>query len=185
MSRYMKSSYDHTAKSYHLLNPMETLPMETECLFKENFVFHCPFIGERCKVGQVSEGFLNVVLVPEEHAEGLYRKYKEPLIIQATYLKLCRHSKRNLVRITDYHFKIWPTMLLVKASLSIWCFFNLTAFHKCRDFGLNSLVSHIFSSSAYYSWAGLTQVIINTQASFHLILTANIFQKKKKKTIAL
>lgn len=57
--------------TYHLTNPVETLAMEAECLFKQHLVLHCPLIRKRCEVCQISQGFLHTVLVPEEHSKGL------------------------------------------------------------------------------------------------------------------
>lgn len=45
--------------------------MEAEGLFEQNPVLHCPFIWEWSEVGEVGEGLLHIVLVPEEHAQGL------------------------------------------------------------------------------------------------------------------
>lgn len=57
--------------TYHLLDPVKSFPMETECLFKQDLVFHCPLIWEWCKVWQICQRLLNVVLVPKQHPKGL------------------------------------------------------------------------------------------------------------------
>jgi len=56
---------------YHLLDPVEALPMETKGLFKQDFVFHCPLIRKGREIREVRKGLLNVVLVPEQHAKCL------------------------------------------------------------------------------------------------------------------
>ena len=56
---------------HHLLDAVECLAMETEALFKENLVLHRPLIWERREVGQVCQGLLYIVLVPEQHAQRL------------------------------------------------------------------------------------------------------------------
>lgn len=45
--------------------------MEAERLLEQHFVLHSPLIRERSEVGQVSQGFFDVVFVPEEHAKSL------------------------------------------------------------------------------------------------------------------
>lgn len=57
--------------TYHLLDPVKGFPMETEGLFKQDLVFHCPLIRERSKVWQICQRLLYVVLVPKQHPEGL------------------------------------------------------------------------------------------------------------------
>lgn len=56
---------------YHLLDPVKALSMEAKCLFKQDFIFNCPFIRERSEVGQIRKGLLNIVFMPEQHAESL------------------------------------------------------------------------------------------------------------------
>ena len=51
--------------TYHLLDPVKGFPMETEGLFKQDLVFHCPLIWEWSKVWQICQRLLDVVLVPE------------------------------------------------------------------------------------------------------------------------
>lgn len=58
-------------EQHHLLDPVETLAMEAEGLFKQNPVLHRPLVWERSEVREVSQGLLHIVLVPEEHAQGL------------------------------------------------------------------------------------------------------------------
>lgn len=59
------------AATHHLLDPMEALPVKTERLFKQHLVLHRPLIREGGEVWEISEWLLNVVLMPEEHAESL------------------------------------------------------------------------------------------------------------------
>lgn len=59
------------AEQHHLLDAVETLAVEAEGLFKQNPVLHRPLVRERSEVGEVGQGLLDVVLVPEEHAQGL------------------------------------------------------------------------------------------------------------------
>lgn len=56
---------------YHLLDAMETLPMEAESLFEQNLVLDGPLVWERREIGQISQGLLYVVFVPEQHTESL------------------------------------------------------------------------------------------------------------------
>lgn len=53
------------------MDAVETLAMETEGLFKQNPVLHRPLVWKRSEVREVSQGLLHIVLVPEEHAQGL------------------------------------------------------------------------------------------------------------------
>ena len=57
--------------TYHLLDPVKGFPMETEGLFKQDLVFHCPLIWEWSKVWQICQRLLDVVLVPKQHPESL------------------------------------------------------------------------------------------------------------------
>lgn len=50
---------------------MEALPVETERLLKQNFVLHRPLVWKRREVWQVGQRLLNVVFMPEEHAQSL------------------------------------------------------------------------------------------------------------------
>lgn len=59
---------------YHLLDPVEALPVKTEGLFKQDFVLHGPLIRKGSEVRKVSKGLLNVMLMPEQHAKRLGRK---------------------------------------------------------------------------------------------------------------
>lgn len=56
---------------YHLSYSMKALAMELERLLKQHLVLHRPLIGERCEVGEVKNGTLEVVFVPEQHAKCL------------------------------------------------------------------------------------------------------------------
>lgn len=62
---------DYCLVTHHLLDPVKALAMEAESLLKQHFVLHCPVIWERGEVGQICQGLLNVMLVPEEHAKSL------------------------------------------------------------------------------------------------------------------
>lgn len=62
---------DYRLVTHHLLNPVKALAMEAKGLLKQDFVLHCPVIWEGGEVGQVCQGLLNVMLVPEEHAKSL------------------------------------------------------------------------------------------------------------------
>lgn len=50
---------------------MEALAVKLERLLEQHFVLGRPFVRERCEVGQIEDGPLQVVLVPEQHAERL------------------------------------------------------------------------------------------------------------------
>ena len=52
---------------------MEALAMELEGLLKQHLVLHTPLVREGGEVGEVLQGPVQVVLVPEEHAQGLLR----------------------------------------------------------------------------------------------------------------
>lgn len=43
------------APTHHLLDPMECLPVKTEGLLKQDFIFHSPLIWEGGEVGQISQ----------------------------------------------------------------------------------------------------------------------------------
>lgn len=45
--------------------------MKAEALLEQHLVLHGPLVREGGEVGQVGQGLLNVVLVPEEHSQGL------------------------------------------------------------------------------------------------------------------
>lgn len=62
---------DYRLVTHHLLDPVKALAMEAEGLLKQHFVLHRPVIWEGGEIGQVCQGLLNVVLMPEEHAKGL------------------------------------------------------------------------------------------------------------------
>lgn len=66
------SSVILAAMTHHLLDPMKALPMKTERLLKQHLVLHRPLIREGGEVWEISKGFLNVVFMPEEHAESLW-----------------------------------------------------------------------------------------------------------------
>lgn len=59
----------------HLLDAVEALSMEAEGLFEQDSVLHRPLVREWSEVWQVSQRFLNVVFVPEKHAESLKTHY--------------------------------------------------------------------------------------------------------------
>ena len=48
--------------------------METEGLFKEDFVFDGPVVGVRREIGQVRHRPFHVVFVPEQHTQRLFYK---------------------------------------------------------------------------------------------------------------
>lgn len=56
---------------YHLLDAVEALAVEAEGLFEQNLVLHRPLVWKRREVGQVGQRLLDVVFVPEEHAQRL------------------------------------------------------------------------------------------------------------------
>ena len=58
---------------YHLLDAVEALAMEAEGLFEQDSVLHSPLVRKWSEVRQVSQRFLNVVFVPEEHPQSLTR----------------------------------------------------------------------------------------------------------------
>lgn len=61
---------------YHLLDAVEALAVEAEGLFKQDSILHRPLIRKRGEVRKISQRFLNVVFVPEEHPQSLKgRKY--------------------------------------------------------------------------------------------------------------
>lgn len=57
--------------AYHLPDAMKALPVELERLLKQNPILGGPLVREGCKVGQVQDGSLEVMLVPEQHPQGL------------------------------------------------------------------------------------------------------------------
>lgn len=61
---------------YHLLDAMEALAMEAKCLFKQDLVLNGPLVWERGEIGQVSQGLLYVVFVPEQHTKSLNKIHK-------------------------------------------------------------------------------------------------------------
>lgn len=65
------SAFHSFETTYHLLDPVKSFPMETEGLFKQDLVFHCPLIWEWSKVWQICQRLLNVVLVPKQHPKSL------------------------------------------------------------------------------------------------------------------
>lgn len=50
---------------------MKAFAVELEGLLEQDFVLLRPFVGEGREVGQVDDGLLEIVLVPEKHAERL------------------------------------------------------------------------------------------------------------------
>lgn len=81
--------------SYHLLDSVEALPMETEGLFEQDSVLHRPLIRKRCEVWQVCQRFLNVVFVPEEHPQSLEKRDR----LSVRHLQ--RHAFRESERQSD------------------------------------------------------------------------------------
>jgi len=57
---------------YHLLDAVEALAVEAEGLFEQHLVLHRPLVRERGEVRQIGQRLLDVVFVPEEHAERLH-----------------------------------------------------------------------------------------------------------------
>lgn len=57
--------------AHHLLDSMESFPMKTKGLLKQDFVFYRPLVWEGREVGQVGQRLLNVMLMPEEHPKSL------------------------------------------------------------------------------------------------------------------
>lgn len=57
--------------TYHLLDAVETLAVETERLLKQHLILHSPLIRKGREVGQVGQRLLHVMLVPEQHAQRL------------------------------------------------------------------------------------------------------------------
>ena len=53
---------------YHRFNFVKSFPMETEGLFKEDFVFGSPLLRKGQKILKVFQSPFNVVLVPKQHA---------------------------------------------------------------------------------------------------------------------
>lgn len=73
---------------YHLLNPVEALPVETEGLFEQNSVLHRPLIRKRREIRKVSQRLLNVMFVPEQHSQSL---------------ETDRRAERQTYRLRDRH----------------------------------------------------------------------------------
>ena len=63
----------YTLVRQHLPDSVEALAVELESLLEEHLVLHAPLVGKRGEVGQVLQGPVQVVLVPEEHPQGLLR----------------------------------------------------------------------------------------------------------------
>lgn len=63
----------HTVVSptHHLLDSMKSFPVKTKGLLKQDFIFHSPLIWEGGKVGQISQWFFNIMLMPKEHPKSL------------------------------------------------------------------------------------------------------------------
>ena len=63
----------HTVPSptHHLLDSMKSFPVKTKGLLKQDFIFHSPLIWEGGKVGQISQWFFNIMLMPKEHPKSL------------------------------------------------------------------------------------------------------------------
>ena len=58
--------------THHLSYPVEALSVELEGLLEQHLVLDGPLVGEGREVRQVHDGPLEVVLVPEEHAQRLF-----------------------------------------------------------------------------------------------------------------
>lgn len=59
------------AVPHHLSYTMKAFPMKLKGLLKEDLVFGRPLIREGSEVGQVRCRFLQVMTMPEEHAQCL------------------------------------------------------------------------------------------------------------------
>lgn len=51
---------------------MKAFAVKLEGLLEEDLVLDGPLVGERREVGQIEDGTLEIVFVPEEHAERLF-----------------------------------------------------------------------------------------------------------------
>lgn len=58
-------------KTHHLSDAVKALAVELECLLEEDLILDGPLVGEGRKVGQIEHRPLEVVLVPEQHAQRL------------------------------------------------------------------------------------------------------------------
>lgn len=56
----------------HLTDPMERLAVELERLLEQDLVLNGPFVWKGREIGQILEGPVQIVLVPKQHAQGLF-----------------------------------------------------------------------------------------------------------------
>lgn len=59
-------------KTHHLSDAVKALAVELECLLEQDLILDGPLVGEGRKVGQIEHRPLEVVLVPEQHAQRLF-----------------------------------------------------------------------------------------------------------------
>lgn len=63
--------------SHHLLDAVEALAMKAEGLFEKHFILDRPLVWERSEVGEVGQGALHIVFVPQQHAQSLTDRDKK------------------------------------------------------------------------------------------------------------
>lgn len=44
---------------------METFAVKLKCLLEQHLILYGPFVGERRKIGQIHDGTLQIMFVPE------------------------------------------------------------------------------------------------------------------------
>ena len=78
--------------------PVKAFPVKLEGLLEENLVLDRPLVGKRGEVGQVLEGFVQVVFVPEQHSQGLLGVVAVFLL---THLDVLLHWKKKESRLKE------------------------------------------------------------------------------------
>ena len=58
-------------RTHHLPDSVEALAVERERLLEQYLVFNGPLVGKGCEVSEIGQCAVDVVLVPEQHAQRL------------------------------------------------------------------------------------------------------------------
>jgi hypothetical protein len=76
--------------AYHLTKSMGTLSVRVKWLLEKNLVLLRPLVEEWCEIRQDRESFFQVILVPKQHSQSLFR------IIAVAFLRNLMYSSSAL-----------------------------------------------------------------------------------------
>lgn len=94
---HLGGSKQYARLTHHLADAVEALPVELEGLFEQHLVLDGPLVREGREVGQVHYGTLQIVFVPEQHAQCLFAVVAVLFLGHRNVLLHCKVTIRVLV----------------------------------------------------------------------------------------